>query len=410
MPRLRRIREASLFEELPSFVSSPDEIKRAVERGAIHRGELLIKVIVSLRLDELLETIKLIPYDREVIHERRNEFNIDEAALIRLDGSNPPISYPFYFSTPEYLISHPSLIMYYRNVAMLSRKVMRGIRLPTDTYEDRGEAPSPGIANELARYFNGIISKLVTAAGITPNRHLEIALSNIGDALGGISRNEVGRYATAQIMQYLITHWHRLGYLQSVDYTLKRSFSIDDEESENSFNGAPQILTVDSNTCIPEFLTMAETNRIKYQEITLRNGHRLLFDRQLQWEEQSGERTLYKVGADMISKSVTIDMVWSGEVKGGADPAGSDEHWKTATQALHRILEAAEKTGKPQPKLSFLATILVDRVAIEAQRWINDGNLTSVYNLTKIAESETELQRFLDDMTGFLGYSTKEQK
>jgi len=155
---------------------------------------------------------------------------------------------------------------------------------------------------------------------------------------------------------------------------------------------------------------MAETNRIKYQEITLRNGHRLLFDRQLQWEEQSGERKLYKVGADMISKSVTIDMVWSGEVKGGADPAGSDEHWKTATQALHRILEAAEKTGKPQPKLSFLATILVDRVAIEAQRWINDGNLTSVYNLTKIAESETELQRFLDDMTGFLGYSTKEQK
>ncbi len=68
-------------------------------------------------------------------------------------------------------------------------------------------------------------------------------------------------------------------------------------------------------------------------------------------------------------------------------------------------LRGVMNIGKPQPKLSFLATVLVDRVAIEAQRWINDGRLTSVYNLTKIAESDIELQRFLEDMTGFLGYT-----
>jgi len=392
--------------ELPSFVSTPDEIKRAVERGAIHRGELLIKVIVSLRIDELLETVKSIQFDREVIHERREELNIDEAALVLLDRSNPPIKYPFYFSTPEFLTEHPALIMFYRNVAMLSRKVMRGIGLSTDAFEDRGETPSQEIAIELVRYFNGIISKLVTVAGVTSNRHLEIALSNIGDALGGISRNEVGRFASAQIMQYLITYWHDLGYLQSITYTFKRSFGIEeDEESESSFDGSSQTLTVDSQTNIQQFLSNAEANRIKYQEIVLKNGHRLLLDRQLQWYEPSGERKLLKIGADMISKSVAIDMVWSGEIKGGADPAGSDEHWKTATQALNRILEATEKTGRPKPKLSFLATILVDRVAIEAQQWIDDGKLTSVYNLTKISESKDELQRFLDDMTGFLGYS-----
>ena len=70
-------------------------------------------------------------------------------------------------------------------------------------------------------------------------------------------------------------------------------------------------------------------------------------------------------------------------------------------------MEATEKTGRPQPQLSFLATILVDRVAIEAQQWIDGGKLTSVYNLTKIAESEAELKRFLDDMTRFLGYSNQ---
>jgi len=55
----------------------------------------------------------------------------------------------------------------------------------------------------------------------------------------------------------------------------------------------------------------------------------------------------------MISRSAPVDMIWSGEIKGGADPAGSDEHWKTATQALNRILEAAEKTGRPHHNYRF---------------------------------------------------------
>lgn len=408
MPRRRANRETSMPRndiQLPPFASTPDEIKRAVERGAIHRGELLIKIIVSLRIDEWLETIKAISYDREDIHERRAELNIDEAALAQLDNANPPIPYPFYFSTPTYLIEHPALIGYYRNVAMLSRKVMRGIGLSSDTYEDMGIAPSLDAALELTRYFNGIIGKLVTVAAVTPNRHVEMALSNIGDALGGVSRNEVGRYANAQVMRYLITHWHSLGIIKSIRYTLKRSFGIEKGE-ENQFREGPQILSVNPQTDIIQFLNMADANRVKYQEILLQNGYQLLLDRQLTWQEPSGSnRKKYRIGPDMISRSVVIDMVWAGEIKGGADPAGSDEHWKTATQALNRILGAAEKTGRPKPQLSFLATILVDRVSIEAQRWIDEGKLTSVYNLTKIAENQDELRQFLDDMTGFLGYT-----
>lgn len=402
----RRIKDQPLLYEngikLPAFASTPEEIKRAVERGAIHRGELLIKVIVSLQIDDLLEIIKNIKYDREDIYEKREELNIDEAALTRLDNVDPPIGYLYYFATPASLTEHPNLIMYYRNVAMLSRKVMRGIGLSTDAYEDRNISPTPETALELARYFNGIVGKLVSVASLTPNRHLEIALSNIGDALGGISRNEVGRFAAAQIMRYLIAHWHKLGYLKSIHYTVKRNF-VDDDEGENQFDSSPQALEISSTTDINQFLNMAEVNRIKYHSLVLNNGHQLLLDRQLTWQEPAGDRT-YRIGADMVSSSIVIDMEWSGEIKGGADPAGSDEHWKTATQALNRILEAAQKTGRPQPKLSFLATILVDRVAIEAQRWIDDGKLTSVYNLTKITENELELQRFRDDMTRFVGY------
>jgi hypothetical protein len=57
-----------------------------------------------------------------------------------------------------------------------------------------------------------------------------------------------------------------------------------------------------------------------------------------------------------------------------------------------------------------LRTILVNRVAKGAQRWIEEGKLTSVYNLTKISENQVEPQKFLDDMTSFMGYHNQDEK
>lgn len=386
---------------LPPFVSTTEEIRRAVERGAIHRGELLIKVIVSLRIDEKLEILRTLEYDKEDIHEKCSQLNIDQNALIRLDNNNPPIPYPFYFSTPEFLIEHPELVMYYRNVAMLSRKVMRGIGLPTDSQEDRNIPPSFDFAEELSRYFNGIVSKLVMVSKLSSNRHLEISLSNMGDAMGGISRNEVGRHAASQIISFLITYWFNLGYIKSVSYTLKNTYGLDDEEDSNF--GVPNTLLVTTDTDIKHFLINAEKRRVKFQEIVLSNGFSLKLDKQLRWITPSLDKS-YKFGVDMVSSSSSIDLFWGGEIKGGADPAGSDEHWKTATQTLNRVLEAAEKTNRLKPKFSFIATILVERVAREAQQWITEGKLTSVYNITKIIENPEELQHFQEEMTIFLGY------
>ena len=125
-------------------------------------------------------------------------------------------------------------------------------------------------------------------------------------------------------------------------------------------------------------------------------------NRQLTWEAPEG--TPYRIGPDLHSQVGAVDMYWAAELKGGADPAGSDEHWKTATQSFQRVLEAAEKTNRPQPMLSFIATILVERVAREAQNWINDGRLTSVYNLTQMYQQESEMRRYLEDMTRYLGF------
>ena len=143
-----------------------------------------------------------------------------------------------------------------------------------------------------------------------------------------------------------------------------------------------------------------EEQRVVYREVRLRNGNRLLLNRQITWYDVEGNA--HRIGPDMLSSSDETDILWGGELKGGADPAGSDEHWKTATRTFDRILLACERTGRPKPPLSFIATILVERVAREAAEWIAEGKLTSVYNLTQIAEDPAKQQQFLDDLAAFL--------
>jgi hypothetical protein len=405
----RRIADQSAFfgdppPDLPPFASTSEEIKRAVERNAVQRGVLLVKVLVSLNMDGAIAAVEHIAagYDKEEVREAAEELGISVDALTILDHAAPPIPYPYYFCTPAYLTDHPQLVMYYRNVAMLSRKVMNGIGLGTGPYELNLLAPSAAIAGELAHYFNRIVSELIKTGGVTAQRHIEMAFANLGDSLGGVSRNEVGRLASAQIIRMLALHLHRKWRLASITYRLKGRIAPDDEDEEEQVDSSEdQLLTISPEMDLEIILDRLESQRVKYRELTMRNGNRLLLDRQLEWQGTDGKS--YRIGPDLHSQSPRVDMLWAGEIKGGADPAGSDEHWKTATQALSRILEACEKTERAKPGLSFMATIIVERVALEAQTWIDQGKLTSVYNLTKIVENPAERQAFLDELTTFLG-------
>jgi hypothetical protein len=399
------VEQNSIQSDLPPFASTPEEIRKAVEQNAFDRGTLLIKVIVSLQIDKLLALIDEVSeiYDREDFFEAAGEIGIKIEALQRLDDFNPPIRYAYYFCLPDMLIKHPSLIFYYRNIALLSRKVMRGVGLDTNNFELFGLAPSEKVARELSTYFNEITSSLVLAGGVSPYRHIVMMTANLGDSLGGTSRNEVGRVALMRIINPLVRYLHARGQLSSIKYSLKGRIVIDDEDDSEGIGAVKRRqLKITAETKLDELLESFETHRVLYHEVQTTNGSRLLFNRQLNWRDDEGKK--YKVGPDLLSQVGDVDMRWAGELKGGADPAGSDEHWKTATQALQRILEAAEKTKRPKPMLSFIATILVDRVARDAHSWIAAGRLTSVYNLTQMYEKDEEMSRFLQDMSKFLGY------
>jgi hypothetical protein len=392
---------------LPDFASTREEIFRAVRKNSIQRGIFAIQTLIAIGFDSLIDEVQRLAeaedYDPEEWFVNAKAWGIDISALERLN--EVPIRYPLYFCRPEYFTMNPRLIAYYRNLAMISQKAMKDARLNAVRYE-QGAVPSQEFAGDVTRYLNSIISGIVKAGLVEKGHHIEMAYANLGDTVGGGWRNEVGRLAYFTVVTPLLRHLLSLGILESVTYELKGT-AVQDEDGIPPQDEASLSVAQLRPEELEEKITEFEKGRVVYKELDLVNGNRLLLNRQITWLSEDGEEL--KIGPDLISTDDTefaqdMPLLWAGELKGGADPAGSDEHWKTATQAFNRILLACEKTGREQPPMSFMATILVDRVACEAQEWLDQGKLTSVYNLTQIAEDRTKEQQFLNDLTSFLGY------
>ena len=70
-----------------------------------------------------------------------------------------------------------------------------------------------------------------------------------------------------------------------------------------------------------------------------------------------------------------------GELKGGIDPAGADEHWKTASTALHRIRNGFSQKGI-KIKTSFIGAAIATNMAGEIWTHLTAGDLDYAANLT----------------------------
>lgn len=120
----------------------------------------------------------------------------------------------------------------------------------------------------------------------------------------------------------------------------------------------------------------------------------------LSWINEAGPRTLrYNYTPTIVKKNIDLCLlacihedfaeavkngslyVALGELKGGIDPAGADEHWKTARTALLRIREAFSKHNFA-PASVFIGAAIVDSMADEIWTQLGNGTLTNAANLT----------------------------
>ncbi len=120
----------------------------------------------------------------------------------------------------------------------------------------------------------------------------------------------------------------------------------------------------------------------------------------LSWTNLQGTRTLrYNYTPAIVGKNIDLCLlactpqnldkavldgtlyVALGELKGGIDPAGADEHWKTARTALLRIRNAFSKIDLAPASL-FIGAAIVSSMADEIWTQLEDGTLTNAANLT----------------------------
>ena len=126
----------------------------------------------------------------------------------------------------------------------------------------------------------------------------------------------------------------------------------------------------------------------------------------LHWSAKGEQRTLiYNLTVPVVKKNVDLclfkagpeEMIFGknrtschynynlyislGELKSGIDPAGADEHWKTANTALERIRNAFF-TKQLRPKTFFVGAAIAKSMAEEIYDQLSNGVLDNAANLT----------------------------
>jgi len=209
--------------------------------------------------------------------------------------------------------------------------------------------------------IQGLIKQFLEPAG--PNFVEELVfrfLLTRGDALGGSMRNVGGAMAQRKLTRAIIATLSVAG----IPYQWLSSMSNiwiqgtgDDPDIELdvkglSWSNGGRNRTVKYNLTVP-FLR--------------KNVDLCLFDCSYQELSVSyGEPALY---------------IALGELKGGIDPAGADEHWKTARTSLSRIREVFADRGL-SPHLFFVGAAIENSMAEEIWRQLEDGTLSNAANLT----------------------------
>ncbi|MEZ5673351.1 MAG: type II restriction endonuclease [Thiotrichaceae bacterium] len=123
--------------------------------------------------------------------------------------------------------------------------------------------------------------------------------------------------------------------------------------------------------------------------------------RGLSWQNSKGVRTLiYNLTVPIVKNNVDLCLfnlspselettkyqslasyIALGELKGGIDPAGADEHWKTARTALERIRNAFSKNGSV-PHIFFIGAAIENKMSVEIWEQLKMKNLSNAANLT----------------------------
>jgi type II restriction enzyme len=228
---------------------------------------------------------------------------------------------------------------------------------------------------------------LVTAAGFSDKATNYFSSSELENALfevlQEIERKAGPDWRTEIIYRFLLTRGDTLGGVMR---------NIMGAEAKAKF--AEAILKALKSKDISPSIICSRTNIDKVQQISWPERI-LLFDKKPKLIGKNVDVILLHQAESHVSVTALLDRkdnyLVCGEVKGGIDPAGADEHWKTAYGALARI---REKFQKGQPKLFFVGAAIENSMADEIFSQLQFGLLNHAANLN-VSQQVSDLAAWL---------------
>lgn len=185
-----------------------------------------------------------------------------------------------------------------------------------------------------------------------------------GNSLGGSMRNFAGVVAEMKLKRKILSVLSlQNSSFQVLRKNAKRSNKWEDLSYEDAFAYANEICAISWQNPI--------TSRVLFFNATVP-----LVGNNVDICLYQGTPATYNAGA-IVSEADKAIMF--GELKGGIDPAGADEHWKTGNTALSRIRESFSSY---KIETSFVGAAIEKKMATEIFRQLESGILSKAANLT----------------------------
>lgn len=217
-------------------------------------------------------------------------------------------------------------------------------------------------AQDKAEAIQGLIQNFLEPAGVNFVEELVFRfLLTRGDTLGGSMRNVGGVLAQRKLTRAIISALRLAGRSYQWFHSTKNDWNMmpdDDADLENFVPGLSWQRGNEDRTLIYNLTVPAVKNNV---DLCLFAG-----------SPQQATPAIYKSPARYLAL---------GELKGGIDPAGADEHWKTARTALTRI-QASFSSLKLSPQLFFVGAAIEKKMATEIWQLLTDSHLDNAANLT----------------------------
>lgn len=245
-----------------------------------------------------------------------------------------------------------------------------------------GQATNP---NDLLNH-PAIRSALLTAAGISEKAAKHLNADDKVEAIAGLIANFLDPagelFVEELVFRYLLVRGDALGGLMR---------NIGGVLAERKLSRV--ILATLALNNIPAFGLHAGT---QWTAIPEQNADFEISLKGLSWESPKGPRTLlHNINVPVVKKNIDLCLFASGpydvnirdansyvalgELKGGIDPAGSDEHWKTARSALERIRVSFDD---PKPAIFFIGAAVEKAMSVELWDFLESGHIHNASNLT----------------------------